>query len=160
MSDVRLRPMREDEVSAHIERSRGDYGRDLELNGGLSAEQARAKAERDVAALFPDGQPGEGQHVFVVEDTGSGEPIGRLHFAEKPPGSGTVWLYDVAIEERFRGRGLGRQTMLLFEEEVRRRGFTRAELNVFGGNEVARSLYRSLGYREQFVSMGKDLRSG
>jgi GNAT superfamily N-acetyltransferase len=147
--------MREDEVPAHVERSRREYGLDLELNGGLPAAQARAKAERDVAALFPDDRPAEGQHVFVVEH--EGRPIGRLHFAEKPPGSGTVWLYDIAIDEEFRGRGLGRRTMLLFEEEVRRRGFRRSELNVFGGNEVARSLYRSLGYREQFVSMGKDL---
>jgi RimJ/RimL family protein N-acetyltransferase len=36
-------------------------------------------------------------------------------------------------------------------------GITRAELNVFGGNERARSLYRSLGYRELGIAMGKDL---
>jgi ribosomal protein S18 acetylase RimI-like enzyme len=28
-------------------------------------------------------------------------------------------------------------------------------LNVFGGNEPARGLYRSLGYREDAVSMSK-----
>ena len=33
----------------------------------------------------------------------------------------------------------------------------RMELNVFGGNDVARSLYRSLGYVERAVSMGKDI---
>jgi len=30
-------------------------------------------------------------------------------------------------------------------------------LNVFGGNEVARNLYRSLGYEENAVSMSKKL---
>lgn len=155
MSDVRLRQMRTDELPGHIERSRAEYQQDLEQNGGLPAEQARAKAARDVGSLFPDGRPAEGQHVFVIEDAASGDAIGRLHFAERPPGSGTAWLYDIAIDERMRGRGLGRQAMLLFEAEVKQRGFCRIELNVFGGNERARALYRSLGYQELAVTMGK-----
>jgi len=39
----------------------------------------------------------------------------------------------------------------------RERGGARVELTVFGGNEVARTLYRSLGYEESAVWMGKDL---
>ena len=46
---------------------------------------------------------------------------------------------------------------LLFEEEARRRGRSQANLTVLGGNEVARSLYRSLGYVERAVFMSKDL---
>jgi len=41
--------------------------------------------------------------------------------------------------------------------EARARGIGRLELNVFGGNDVARHLYRSLGYVETSVQMGKDL---
>jgi hypothetical protein len=47
--------------------------------------------------------------------------------------------------------------MHLFEQEARRRGFRRAMLNVFGGNERARGLYRSLGWRVTSVHMAKDL---
>jgi ribosomal protein S18 acetylase RimI-like enzyme len=47
--------------------------------------------------------------------------------------------------------------MELLEEEVRARGLRRIELNVFGGNEVARGLYRSLGYAERAVAMDKEL---
>jgi ribosomal protein S18 acetylase RimI-like enzyme len=47
--------------------------------------------------------------------------------------------------------------MELFEAEARREGFTRIELNVWGGNERARSLYRTLGYAELAVQMGKPL---
>ena len=39
----------------------------------------------------------------------------------------------------------------------RERGVARVELTVLGGNEVARTLYRSPGYEESAVSMGKDL---
>ena len=47
--------------------------------------------------------------------------------------------------------------MLLAESEARRRGLDRVALNVFGGNEVARSLYRSLGYGENAIVMSKNL---
>ena len=68
-----------------------------------------------------------------------------------------IWIYDVEIDEQFRGRGLGREAMGLAEQEARARGLARVELNVFGGNEVARNLYRSLGYEESAVWMGKDV---
>ena len=47
--------------------------------------------------------------------------------------------------------------MLLLEDEVRARGLSRVALNVFGGNDVARSLYRSVGYSETAVFMSKEL---
>jgi ribosomal protein S18 acetylase RimI-like enzyme len=47
--------------------------------------------------------------------------------------------------------------MLFAEAEARRRAFDRIGLNVFGGNEVARHLYRSLGYAEKAMFMGKSL---
>jgi len=47
--------------------------------------------------------------------------------------------------------------MLFAEEEASRRGVSRVSLNVFGGNDAARSLYRSLGYAELATLMRKDL---
>jgi ribosomal protein S18 acetylase RimI-like enzyme len=47
--------------------------------------------------------------------------------------------------------------LLLAEDEARRRGLPRMGLNVFGGNDGARRLYRSLGYGEVAVVMRKDL---
>jgi ribosomal protein S18 acetylase RimI-like enzyme len=64
-------------------------------------------------------------------------------------------VYSIEIYEPFRGRGYGRQAMLLAEDEVREKGLSHIALNVFGGNEVARSLYLSLGYVETAVFMRK-----
>jgi len=47
--------------------------------------------------------------------------------------------------------------MVFAEEEARLRGLDRIALNVFGGNDVARNLYRSLGYVENAVAMSKRL---
>ena len=107
--------------------------------------------------LFPGTKPAEGQFVFVIE--ADGQVAGELWIAERGDelsGRG-LWIYDVHVAEAFRRRGLGREAMLFAEEEARRRGISRVSLNVFGGNETARSLYRSLGYEETAVLMRKDL---
>jgi RimJ/RimL family protein N-acetyltransferase len=148
---VVLRELRADELPAWLEAARSFYVRDLECHAALSKQQAEEKADRDYGALFPDGKPTSGQHLFTIEDS-RGEPIGRLFFAERSTG---IWLYEIEIEESLRGRGLGREAMLAFEERARELGADSVTLNVFGGNEVARALYRSLGYVEESVHMGK-----
>ena len=62
---------------------------------------------------------------------------------------------DIEIDPEHRGRGLGRDTMLLAEEEARRLGRTRIKLNVFARNAVARALYLSLGFEEMAIQMSK-----
>ena len=47
--------------------------------------------------------------------------------------------------------------MLALVDEVRSRGLGRIALNVFGQNDVARSMYRSVGYSETAVFMSKVL---
>jgi ribosomal protein S18 acetylase RimI-like enzyme len=47
--------------------------------------------------------------------------------------------------------------MLALEGEVSSLGHESVTLNVWGGNEVARGLYRSLGYVEESVHMRKRL---
>ena len=45
--------------------------------------------------------------------------------------------------------------MTFAEDEARRLGLGFVALNVFGGNDPARGLYRSLGYAEEAVYMTK-----
>ena len=68
-----------------------------------------------------------------------------------------VWVFSVEIDPAFRGRGLGRAAMEFVEAEARRRGYGRVSLNVMEGNTVARGLYRSLGYDEVALVLGKDV---
>ncbi len=66
-----------------------------------------------------------------------------------------MWIYDIYVEESLRGKGYGRRLIELAEEEARRAGVTRMELNVARDNEGARSLYESVGYREMSRQMYK-----
>ncbi len=151
---LRLEPMADEDVRVFIVEHLDEYTRQVEEFGGWSHEDARAKAEKDMAQSFPKGQVQPGHHLFHLVDDASGERVGLLWYREDVRG---VWLNQVTIDPAKRGRGLGREAMTLLEEEARRLGAARVELNVFGGNEAARSLYRSLGFREDAVVMSKPL---
>ena len=152
---VRLRELSDDELPAWLDESQRFYARDLVVNGGYSEERAQEKSRRDHASLFPDGKRQPRHYVNAVEDDETGEPVGRMWFHHRD--DGVVFLYQVELDPSVRGRGLGREAMQLLEARARELGAARIELNVFGGNDVARGLYRSLGYAEQAVQMGKRL---
>ena len=147
--------MRDDEFAAWLPQVLDGYARSMTDHGGFSPEAAQAKAEADTGQLFPDGRPAAGQLVFVIE--ADGEPVGDLWLAERDDMSGRpcLFVYDVHVDDAHQGRGYGKAAMLFAEEEARRRGVGRVALNVFGRNEVARRLYRSLGYEENAVAMSK-----
>jgi ribosomal protein S18 acetylase RimI-like enzyme len=146
--------MREDEFERWLPRMRDRYAKDLAVNGGASEDRARDKAIKDVEQLFPGGRLSAEQSVFVIEV--AGRPVGDLWVAEREGDlQHSLWIYDVHVDGAERGRGYGRAAMLYAEEEARRRGLDRVGLMVLGGNDVARNLYRSLGYDENAVFMSK-----
>jgi GNAT superfamily N-acetyltransferase len=149
---VALRRLTDEEIAKLAPLIESGYAEDIERNGGLSAEAARRKAADDVPRVLGDAASA----LYAIEDDGS--RVGHLWVGERELQERRVlWIWDVFVDEAYRGRGLGRSAMQLAEDEARRRGLRRVELNVFGGNEVARNLYRSIGYREWAVAMGKDL---
>jgi ribosomal protein S18 acetylase RimI-like enzyme len=94
--------------------------------------------------------------MFVLEH--DDEAVGRLWLAEREiDGRRAMFIFDIHVDAGFRGRGFGRAAMQFVEREALARDIHRVELNVFGGNAVARGLYRSLGYVERSVRMAKDL---
>ena len=154
---VRLRPVADEEVSSFVSSVQDGYTFSMVNDAGMGEEEARAKAERDFAMLVREGRPVAGQQLFIIEETETSERVGRVWLGERFPGQPIGFLYDIEVKGRFRGRGLGREAMLLVEQEARRCGFVEIQLNVFGGNETARSLYRSLQYVEFAIAMRKRL---
>lgn len=153
---LRLRPMRDDEFADWYPLLRDGYAEDMVRDAGLEPERAAAKAEEDMEQLFPGARPAAEQLVFVVEADGAA--VGNLWLCEREDSFHRgMFIYNVWIDEVHRGRGYGRQAMLLAEQETRRRGLDRISLNVFGGNAVARGLYSSHGYEENAVATSKRL---
>jgi ribosomal protein S18 acetylase RimI-like enzyme len=155
-ADLRLRPLREDEYANWRRLLVDGYATDIEVHGDTPRQAALQKAEADTERILPQALQTAGHAIYVLES--DGRAVGGLWLAEREmDGRRALFVYDLHVDEQERGKGFGRGAMLLAEEEARRRGIERIELNVFGGNTVARGLYRSLGYVERAVSMGKDL---
>ena len=141
--------MEDEEFVAWLPRLRDDYAEDLVRDYGMSADKARAQAVTEI-----DGYRSTEHSVFVIEV--EREPVGHLWLVERRDAhEPTLVVYDIDVDEPFRGRGYGKAAMVLAEEEARRRGLTRIALHVGARNDRARNLYRSLGFEENEVAMSK-----
>ena len=151
-----LRPLRPDEYAAWHDLEIEEYARDIADNGDTPPDVARHKAVADMAEILPAGLDTPLHWMFVLEAEGG--PVGRLWFAEREiDGRRAMFIFDIHVDDAYRGRGFGRAAMLLTEREALARGIHRVELNVFGANSVARGLYQSLGYVDRSVRMARDL---
>ena len=149
---VTLRPLTDDEYDAWDVAHRAEYERGLVEFAAMTREAARAKVERDVGAVLPDRLATPDVWIWAVET--DRRRVGTVFLGIR---GSELWLYDITIDASERGRGYGRAAMLALEDEVRKLGHRDVTLNVWGGNEVARGLYRSLGYVEESVHMRKRL---
>jgi GNAT superfamily N-acetyltransferase len=128
------------------------YRNDL-IDAGNSPESADKNIAQNRPQLFVGDDLAEGQFVFDV--LRGDEKVGTLWLGIR---SGSDWwIYDIVVDEEFRGTGLGRPTLHAAEEYVRTHGGTRLGLNVFGPNAVARHLYDAVGYQVVSTQMIKDL---
>jgi GNAT superfamily N-acetyltransferase len=144
------------EISAFLIASRQGYVAERVASGDPELTAARA-ADEQLAAAFPGGEPGHGHRVFCIEEEGIS--VGSLWLgptSSNDPAS--RWVWDIEIDEKYRGRGYGRAAMSLAEREATAGGATTLGLNVFGANSIARRLYDSLGYEVMAIRMAKRLR--
>ena len=148
--------MRADEFPEWKAGSVESYSADMQENGGMPRDAADAKAISDFDRLLTQGVETPEHFVHVIEEDGS--VVGYLWLAlRNSPSERVLFVYEVRIAEEARGRGLGRAAMEFAERFAAEQGLGRIELNVMGGNDVARGLYRVLGYDEVAVYMGKTL---
>lgn len=154
--ELRLRPPTQQEFDDWLPRQEAAYAEQIIASGSMPPEEARQKARRDTRRSFSAGLGTPGQLVFRV--LAKDEPVAWLWLGVPGPDDPAMaWVYDVAVDEAYRGRGYGRQTMLLAEQEARAHGMTSIGLNVHGKNVVALSLYDSLGYEVTTQQMKKPL---
>jgi ribosomal protein S18 acetylase RimI-like enzyme len=63
-------------------------------------------------------------------------------------GGRDAFLDELYVDAKYRGRGIGRQTMEFVEAEAREMGVNAVHLEATHGNEAAIELYRRVGYFE------------
>ena len=141
--DIRLVPKTPEETADWLPVAMGAY-EEARMQAGDSPEQAAAGRRASQERFFPDGRLIDGQLLFTI--VADGKDAGWLWIGPmEDPSSWYVW--DVAVHEAFRGRGIGAATMRLAEDIARSQGAAALRLNVFAYNEGAIHLYDELGYQ-------------
>lgn len=152
---VTLRPMTEAEYEPFLNALLGEYAQERARNLDTSLEQEMEESKKQIAELLPNGLQSEGHRIWVVVND-AGEGVGRLwvyiNEARK-----NAFIYEIRINEEQRGKGYGKRTLELLEEELRPLGITSISLNVFGDNAVAQKLYQKQGYSITSMHMKKTI---
>lgn len=152
----KLIPMTQLEYEAFLERLIPDYAADNVRAGYWDESEALEKSREETERLLPQGLRSENHHLFTLYD--GDQAVGIIWLkanVDRPVKSG--FIFDVEIKEEFRGKGYGKQVMLLIEEKARELGLKSIGLHVFGYNTVAKHLYESIGYETSSLNMIKKL---
>jgi RimJ/RimL family protein N-acetyltransferase len=152
----KLVPMTQPEFEAFIEHLIPDYAADNVRAGYWSEDEALEKSRKQTESLLSQGLQTKDHYLYALHDGDTA--VGMIWLRtelDRPIKSG--FIFDVEIKEEFRGKGYGKQAMLLIEEKARELGIKRMGLHVFGYNDVAKNLYERIGYKVSSVNMLKDL---
>jgi len=153
---VRFREMTEEEFSAYLKFSIQDYARERAKHFKRPFEEELATAKEQVAALLKDGLYTKGHFLSKIIDAENGEAVGHIWF-HVDEAKKTTFLYDIMVEDRFRGRGYGKAALHELEVRLRHMGIEQVALHVFADNKVAINLYNQQGYYTASYNMQKDL---
>jgi ribosomal protein S18 acetylase RimI-like enzyme len=152
---VTFRPMTQVEYQQLRSWLDEDYAREVAKAMGVSIEEGRAAAEKQLAELLKDGLQTEGHYLWkiVAED---GTAVGDLWVLVEPSKE-RAFIYFIGIDEAYRGKGYSRAAMQALETTVKPMGASRIDLSVFGDNATAINLYQSLGYQVLGMGMRKPI---
>ncbi|MET9662128.1 GNAT family N-acetyltransferase [Streptomyces sp. NPDC006510] len=150
------REMTADEFAAWQRTSVESYAESW-IGQGVPAEQAMHKSRADHARNLPDGLDTAGMHFHVL--VVGGTVVGHVWVSvrEDDDGEPTGFVFDVEVDEEYRGRGHGRALMWQAEHITLAAGVRRLGLHVFAANTPALRLYESLGFRTTYYNLAKNL---
>lgn len=154
---LRLIPMTENEFETYLEKTIPEYAAENVRAGYWSKEGALERSRNSYLKLLPDGVKTENNYLFQIQIEATGENIGILwmkHELPRPHG----FVFDIRLEESYRGKGYGKQAMLAIEGIGKSLGIETIGLHVFAHNPAAMQLYKNLGYEVTSQNMVKRLK--
>ena len=152
----KLIPMTQPEYEAFLEHLIPDYAADNVRAGYWDESEALEKSRKETESLLSQGLQSKDHHLFTLYD--GDQAVGIIWLkanVDRPVKSG--FIFDVEIKEEFRGKGYGKQIMLLIEEKARELELKSIGLHVFAYNKVAKNLYEGIGYEVSSLNMIKKL---
>lgn len=151
--------MSEEEFSTYFKEAIRKYAEEKVNSGNWSPEKAEELAKQTMEKLLPEGINTKTHHLYSIYDKESNKRIGIIWFKINENGSSNqqMFLYDILINEKYRGKGFGTQTMEKLEEKAKELKCNKILLHVFGHNNPAISLYKKMGYKITNLMMSKEI---
>lgn len=154
---VMLQPMMEAELQRFLEPAILEYAQGHVDSGRWTEAEAVEKARQEFQNLLPQGVATPHHYLFTLVNEAQ-QQVGMLWFARRESQEQSIaFVYEVHIDERFRRRGYAFQAFREMEIRVRKLGWHRISLHVFGTNHAAIDLYKKLGYEMTNVLMARTL---
>jgi ribosomal protein S18 acetylase RimI-like enzyme len=153
-----VRDMTRNEFEEWRDRTIRSFADEQVTAGNRPADEAIELATKANDVLLPDGFATAGM-LFLRAALPDGTCVGVSWLGLTHPRGAPdcAFIYDIEINEAYRGAGYGRALLAAAEDAVRSRGLGRLELNVFGDNARAIRLYETSGYRVVTQQMRKSL---
>lgn len=148
---VKLEPMHQEDFERFLERAVRDYAEDHVRNGNWSAEGALEKSKNEFEHYLPEGIQSPNQYLWSIINE-ENDKIGVLWVQVK---EGKAFIFDFVIDEEFRGKGYGKQSLAAMDETLKSMGAESVALHVFGDNVSAQALYRKAGFEITGIHMKK-----
>jgi ribosomal protein S18 acetylase RimI-like enzyme len=154
---VKLKPMTQKEFKLFLERDIRAYAEENVKACYWSEAEAIDKSRKEHVNLLPDGLASKDHHLFTIQDA-EGRAVGVIWMKaslDSPRRSG--FIFNLEIDEQYRGQGYATQAMLELEKVARAQGLEQLGLHVFAHNQIARGLYEKLGFMVSGLNMVKPL---
>lgn len=151
---LNLRQMTEAEFVDWMIVSKADYAAAKMRANSLTQEEANNISEESFKRLLPNGLRTKDSYLYTLEE--GGKNLGFFWFSlQGATNNRKAFIYDVKIYEAYQGKGYGRKIMQLGEAKAKETGALGIALHVFGDNDRAINLYKSLNYQITDLVMEK-----
>lgn len=119
----------------------------------------RKKWNKHMVEVFENFSKRENSEIFIAEDERH-RFIGYLFVGESSDmmtGLSFGFIYDIFVEEKSRGKGIGKLLLEKAENCCRKKGYSRIALMVSTANDSAIRLYSRTGFKPEQMYMTKEL---
>ncbi len=152
---VHFEPLTAEEFKHYWTYSVNSWKQNMVRAGLIDSSVTYDEAEIQIRKFLPKGLKTPNHYfMHIVSDEGR---IGTLWLEIRKKRSTEAYLWDIYLNEEHRGKGHGKSAMARIHRFAREKGATKISLNVFAYNEIARSLYRKVGYQDAAITMMKYL---
>src|SRR5690242_17090347 len=104
---IRLELLQQEDFERFLEGEIRGYAEDHVRNGNWPAEGALERSRKEFEALLPEGIHTRDQYLWSIVNE-EGKKIGLLWVQVKEQ---KAFIYDFVIDDTFRGKGYGKQSM-------------------------------------------------